>query len=156
NKEYELGQRSLIDLLNAENQYFNAAVSLTSARGVVVFADYQLLAAMGTLMEYLKAPPSVDAAEIDTIAYGFPMYTLPTLRLNVPQTGSRPLDVPVPESQAVTERLGYAAEAPAPEVEPFTKRWPRYSFAARMIGVPEWLAQRSGKAAPIMATAYAE
>jgi len=43
NKEYELGQRSLIDLLNAQNQYFNAAVSLTSARGVVVFADYPLL-----------------------------------------------------------------------------------------------------------------
>jgi adhesin transport system outer membrane protein len=47
-KEYEIGRRSLIDLLNSENQYFNAAVSLTSARGVVVFADYQLLAAMGS------------------------------------------------------------------------------------------------------------
>ena len=32
-KEYELGQRSLIDLLNAQNQFFNASVSLTSARG---------------------------------------------------------------------------------------------------------------------------
>ena len=61
-KEYELGQRSLIDLLNAQNQFFNASVSLTSARGVIVFADYQLLAAMGTLIEYLKAPPPVDAA----------------------------------------------------------------------------------------------
>ena len=58
-KEYELGQRSLIDLLNAQNQFFNASVSLTSARAVIVFADYQLLAAMGTLIEYLKAPPSV-------------------------------------------------------------------------------------------------
>lgn len=56
-KEYELGQRSLIDLLNAQNQFFNAQVSLTSARAVVVFADYQLLAATGTLIEYLKAPP---------------------------------------------------------------------------------------------------
>ena len=36
-KEYEIRQRSLIDLLNAENQYFNAAAALTSARGVVVF-----------------------------------------------------------------------------------------------------------------------
>jgi outer membrane protein, adhesin transport system len=66
-KEYEIGQRSLIDLLNAENQYFNAAVSLTSARGVVVFADYQLLAATGSLLEYLKAPPPVESAPLDSI-----------------------------------------------------------------------------------------
>src|SRR3954466_10242416 len=93
NKEYELGQRSLIDLLNAQNQYFNAAVSLTSARGVVVFADYQLLAAMGTLLEYLKAPPPVDAAPLDSISLGFIGYKWPTLRVNLPQTGSEPLRV---------------------------------------------------------------
>ena len=92
-KEYELGQRSLIDLLNAQNQFFNASVSLTSARGVIVFADYQLLAAMGTLIEYLKAPPPVDAAPVD-IAYVRPSaYGLPTLRVNLPQTGSEPLRV---------------------------------------------------------------
>src|SRR4030095_10484181 len=64
-KEYELGQRSLIDLTNAENPYLTAACSLTSARGVILFADYQLLAAMGTLLEYLKSPPPVDAAVLD-------------------------------------------------------------------------------------------
>ncbi len=52
NKEYELGQRTLIDLLNSQNQYFNANVSLVTARGVTVFADYQLLAAMGQLLSY--------------------------------------------------------------------------------------------------------
>src|SRR5258705_733386 len=92
-KEYELGQRSLIDLLNAQNQYFNAAVSLTSARAVVAFADYQLLAAMGTLLEYLKAPPPVDAAPLDTIPFAVFPYTLPTLRVFLPQTGSEPLRV---------------------------------------------------------------
>jgi outer membrane protein, adhesin transport system len=55
-KEYELGQRTLIDLLNAENQLFNAMVNQVSTRGVAVFADYQLLAAMGKLLEYLKSP----------------------------------------------------------------------------------------------------
>src|SRR5437016_14419435 len=92
-KEYELGQRSLIDLLNAENQYFNAAVSLTSSRALVVFADYQLLAAMGALVEYLKAPPPVDAAPLDSIPFGLIGYKLPTLRVNLPQTGSEPLRV---------------------------------------------------------------
>jgi hypothetical protein len=53
-QEYEIGRRSLIDLLNAENQYFGSAVSLTSARGVIVFADYQLLAAMGFLLDYRR------------------------------------------------------------------------------------------------------
>ena len=60
-KEYDLGQRSLIDLLNAENTSFNAQVSLISARSVVVFADYQLLAAMGKLLDYIRAPHPVDA-----------------------------------------------------------------------------------------------
>lgn len=159
-KEYELGQRSLIDLLNAENQYFNAVVSLTSARGVVVFADYQLLAAMGTLLEYLKAPPPVDAAVMDTIAFDLPAYAAPTIRFKLPQTGSRPLETPVPEAQAVTERLGYAAETQQPEVEPFRNRWPRYSVAARMIGVSEWLVQQRSKQGPVVlhapaVTAYA-
>jgi adhesin transport system outer membrane protein len=86
-KEYELGQRSLIDLLNAQNQYFNAAVSLTSARGVIVFADYQMLAAMGTLLEYLKAPPPVDAAPVDLAPLGLPAYKFPTPRVTLPQTG---------------------------------------------------------------------
>src|SRR5207244_795986 len=54
-KEYDLGQRSLIDLLNAENQLFNGQVALVSARSVAVFADYQLLAAMGKLLEHLKS-----------------------------------------------------------------------------------------------------
>jgi outer membrane protein, adhesin transport system len=159
-KEYELGQRSLIDLLNAENQYFNAAVSLTSARGVIVFADYQLLAAMGTLLEYLKSPPPVDAAVLDTIAFDLPVYTLPTVRFKLPDTGSKPQEVPVPETQAVQERLGYAAEPQAPEIEPFNKRWPRYSVAARMIGVSEWYVQQRGKDEPMVlaapsVTAYA-
>ena len=56
-KEYELGQRTLIDLLDSRNQYFNALVSLTSSRAVAVFADYQLLAAMGHLLEYSRPRP---------------------------------------------------------------------------------------------------
>jgi outer membrane protein, adhesin transport system len=141
-KEYELGQRSLIDLLNAQNQYFNAAVSLTSARGVVVFADYQLLAAMGTLLEYLKAPPPVDAAPLDSIPFGIIGYKLPTPRVFLPQTGSEPLrvtDAPVDASAA------YASAEPDVQKD-FKVRWPRYSFAATMTGVTEWLAQKRSSA----------
>jgi adhesin transport system outer membrane protein len=147
-KEYELGQRSLIDLLNAQNQYFNAAVSLTSARGVLVFADYQLLAAMGTLMEYLKAPPPVDAAPVDLLSFGLPAYGLPTLRVNLPQTGSEPLRVPVPapEVSASAGPVSALAGLEPQQGEGFKDRWPRYSFAASMTGVTEWLALRRSAA----------
>jgi adhesin transport system outer membrane protein len=155
-KEYELGQRSLIDLLNAQNQYFNALVSLTSARGVVVFADYQLLAAMGTLLEYLKAPPPVDAAPMDLGIFGTPDYKVPTLRVKLPQTGSEPLNVPVPAP--VTARLGYASEAPEPDA--FKDRWPSRSNLASLVGASEWITQQRSTNDPVIlqtspATAYA-
>src|SRR5215475_15490978 len=115
-KEYELGQRSLIDLLNAQNQYFNAVVSLTSARGVIVFADYQMLAAMGTLLEYLKAPPPVDSAPVDLVAFSLPAYKPPTFRWTLPQTGSEPLQVAVPEPTVVVAPRAAMASAAGPEV----------------------------------------
>jgi adhesin transport system outer membrane protein len=164
-KEYELGQRSLIDLLNAQNQYFNAQVSLTSSRGVVVFADYQLLAAMGTLLEYLKSPPPVDAAPVDLVAFSLPAYKPPTFRWRLPQTGSEPLEVAVPEPAVAP--MGAMASAAGPQVveaPAFTDRWPKWSFAASMTGVSEWLTQKTSGNGPIpldpgsssQATSYAE
>jgi adhesin transport system outer membrane protein len=149
-KEYELGQRSLIDLLNAQNQYFNAAVSLTSARGVVVFADYQLLAAMGTLLEYLKAPPPVDAAPLDSIPFGLIGYKLPTLRINLPQAGSEPLRVPVPAAEVSGRPVAaYASAEPQGQgqqgQEGFKDRWPQWSFASSLFGASEWFAQNKGQ-----------
>jgi len=148
NKEYELGQRSLIDLLNAQNQYFNTSVSLTSARGVVVFADYQLLAAMGTLLEYLKAPPPVDAAPLDVIPFAVFPYTLPTLRVFLPQTGSEPLLVPV-AAAGVSARPVVALAAAEPQGQDgFKDRWPQWSFASMMpAGVAEWFAQNKARSA---------
>ena len=123
-KEYELGQRSLIDLLNAQNQFFNASVSLTSARAVIIFADYQLLAAMGTLIEYLKAPPSVDTAPVDLLTFGLPAYGLPTLRVNLPKTGSEPLLIPVPALRLQPARLPAMLRSP-----------PRRQTVLRIVGL---------------------
>jgi adhesin transport system outer membrane protein len=52
--EYELGQRTLLDLLNSEQSLYNARVNLINARGLAVFSDYQILAATGTLLATLK------------------------------------------------------------------------------------------------------
>lgn len=140
-KEYELGQRSLIDLLNAENQYFNAAVSLVSARGVVVFADYQLLATMGALLEYLRTAPPVEAITMEPPLGAFPM-GLPPLRLTLPDVGSQPLNV-AEEPVVITT---YAAEPKQPQgaVAAISERWPTWSVAPSFTGVHEWLAQSRG------------
>src|SRR5262245_2136428 len=78
-KEYDLGQRSLIDLLNAYNQLFNARVSLESTRSTAVFADYQLLAAMGQLQAYLKAPTTVDSEPLEVKPFGLLPTKLPPI-----------------------------------------------------------------------------
>ncbi|WP_371817831.1 TolC family outer membrane protein [Bradyrhizobium sp. CCBAU 53421] len=147
-KEYELGQRSLIDLLNAQNQFFNASVSLTSARSVVVFADYQLLAAMGTLIEYLKAPPPVDAAPTDMLSIGLPRYSFPTLRVNLPQTGPEPLHVGVPAPAAtVRPAKGYAAASAAqPKDTGFADRFTGATTTAAVPGSAEWMQQQKSAA----------
>jgi adhesin transport system outer membrane protein len=145
--------------LNAQNQYFNAAVSLTSARGVLVFADYQLLAAMGTLIEYLKAPPPVDAAPLDTLQFGLPAYQLPTVRFNLPQTGSEPLRVANPAILASTRpAAAYAALEPKGGGDGFKDRWPGSSPTASVPGASEWIAQQKGGSAdtPTVITSGAE
>lgn len=97
NKEYELGQRTLIDALNAQNQLFNAMVSLTSARGVTVFADYQLLAAMGQLSAYLRSAPPAESDPLEARPFGFVPIKFAPVRLAAPQPGPEPLNVaPVP------------------------------------------------------------
>lgn len=91
-KEYELGQRSLVDLLNAQNQLFNGLVSLTSTQSVAVFADYQLLAAMGGLIEYVKAPPPADAAPLEpALFFNLLPNKLPPVIWKAPVSGPEPL-----------------------------------------------------------------
>jgi adhesin transport system outer membrane protein len=119
NKEYELGQRTLIDLLNSQNQYFNANVSLVSARGVAVFADYQLLAAMGQLLTYLKTGKPPESDPLETGPLGLAALKLAPILLTAPEPGSEPLN-----NVAPVERW---ASPFAPVLEPgavtFGDRW---------------------------------
>jgi adhesin transport system outer membrane protein len=59
--EYQLGQRTLLDLLNAEQSLYNARIGLVNSRGLAIFADYQLLAAAGNLMTAIKVPAPPEA-----------------------------------------------------------------------------------------------
>jgi outer membrane protein, adhesin transport system len=96
-KEYELGQRSLIDLLNAHNQYFNGLVGYESARGVAVYGDYQLLAFVGHLLAYVKTPHRVEAAPLEQKPLGILPGKLPPIIINPPEpAGPEPLNLSAP------------------------------------------------------------
>lgn len=136
-KEYELGQRSLIDLLNAYNQLFNARVSLESTRDTAVFADYQLLASMGQLLPYLKAPTTVDAEPLQTVPFAIFPTKLPPVLFKLPEPGSEPLNVaadgaPARTGVAAGGALRAYASVPAaaggppetPQEGSFQRRWP--------------------------------
>lgn len=61
NRDYEGGNRSLLDLLNAHNSVLNARLSLASARSVAVYSDYQLAAATGRLLAVTKIAAPTEA-----------------------------------------------------------------------------------------------
>ena len=48
-EEQKVGQRMLLDVLNAEQEYLESQIQLVSAKREVVIANYQLLAAIGQL-----------------------------------------------------------------------------------------------------------
>jgi adhesin transport system outer membrane protein len=91
-KEYELGQRTLIDLLDARNQYFNSLVSIVSTRAVAVFADFQLLATMGHLLEYIKTAPPPEADPLAVRPFGLFPYKLPPILIKDPDIAPEPLN----------------------------------------------------------------
>jgi adhesin transport system outer membrane protein len=136
-QEYELDKRTLFDLLNAENEYFNAAVSLVSARGVVVFADYQLLAAMGQLLDYLKTPAPAEADPLDVKPFLLVPTKLPPVIIKDPGApGPEPLKVMAP---AVGNARAEAVPANPPKVLSFGDRWPESTGS--LASVQRWFAQ---------------
>ena len=88
----------------------------------MVFADYQLLAAMGGLIQYVKAPPPADALALESEPFGLLPTKLPPIHLRAPTTGPEPLPVP---HAAPIPALNYAAasELAAQPKQDFSNRW---------------------------------
>lgn len=127
-KEYELGQRTLVDLLDARNQYFNALVSLVSTRAVAVFADFQLLATMGHLLDYIKIAPPPEADPLANKPFGLFPYKLPPIMIKDPDIAPEPLNVRqgavydvAPWPSARTVASGTAATTTASATGPWGK-----------------------------------
>lgn len=62
-EEYDIGQRTLLDVLNAENALFNSEIELISAKAVYAFSTYQLRATSGDLLAYLNVTPPTEAED---------------------------------------------------------------------------------------------
>ena len=56
-QQFELGERSLLDVLDAENARFNAETALNSTRFAAEFARYQVIASTGRLLATLGIEP---------------------------------------------------------------------------------------------------
>ncbi|WP_011295750.1 TolC family outer membrane protein [Cupriavidus necator] len=53
-KQFRIGQRSLLDLLNAENEYFSARTAYITAQYTEIASQYRILAGMGLLLATLQ------------------------------------------------------------------------------------------------------
>lgn len=64
-KQFTLGRRSLLDLLNTENEYTSALKTLINTESDALVAKYRILATTGHLLPYLNINYKFVAAEAD-------------------------------------------------------------------------------------------
>jgi adhesin transport system outer membrane protein len=62
-KQFNLGRRSLLDLLNTEDEYITAQRSLATSNADYQVAQYRILNGMGTLLDNLKISLPTDLPE---------------------------------------------------------------------------------------------
>jgi adhesin transport system outer membrane protein len=60
-QQFDIGQRSLLDLLDSENELFIAKTNAITSEFVEYFGIYRILAATGTLLNTMEIAPPTDA-----------------------------------------------------------------------------------------------
>ncbi|GBG12471.1 outer membrane protein, adhesin transport system [Novimethylophilus kurashikiensis] len=60
-KQFSIGQRTLLDLLDSENELYTDRSNLVEAQYIDIFARYRLMADMGRLLETLGVAPREEA-----------------------------------------------------------------------------------------------
>lgn len=119
-EEEKVGQRTLLDVLNAEQEFLDAQVSLISTRRDLVVASYTVLASIGRL--------SAQSIELSTEIYHPEAHYEEVRRKWAGVTITRTENYDAPTEFAVTsENL--------PPVAPFPS--PRAAFAAADVALPE-------------------
>ncbi|TDQ81315.1 adhesin transport system outer membrane protein [Dongia mobilis] len=67
-QQFDIGQRGLLDLLDAANDLFNSQDDLITARSQEIFTNYRILAAQGEMVQYVGAVMPVEATP-DEVTY---------------------------------------------------------------------------------------
>jgi adhesin transport system outer membrane protein len=82
--QFNVGRRSLLDVLDAQNTRYNTQVRLETARFSQLFAQYQALAAANDLLEALNIAPGAGAGatERERFDYGPPVAAEVQRRVN--------------------------------------------------------------------------
>lgn len=100
-QQFGVGQRSLLDVLDAQNTNFNTRVLADTARVASLFAEYKILAASGNLLQTMKLRP-VEQAK----AYAREEFVVPAgvadpgyVELQSTQKAGMPLDLLAPIRQ---------------------------------------------------------
>jgi adhesin transport system outer membrane protein len=65
-KQFSIGQRSLLDLLNAENEYFNSRLTYSTGLFSELAAQYRVLSGIGRLLPALEIAMPTAAAYTET------------------------------------------------------------------------------------------
>lgn len=71
-EQFKIGERTLLDLLNTQNNKFNTQVAVETSRFAVLFSGYGILAATGTLLATLDLTPPSQASAYARDAYRVP------------------------------------------------------------------------------------
>lgn len=97
-EQFNVGRRSLLDVLDAQNTRYNVDVLAATAEYAALFAEYRLLAASGLLLKTLKVAPQAQAEAYARTEFNVPP-TAPTetyARVPSRQTNSLPMDLLAP------------------------------------------------------------
>jgi adhesin transport system outer membrane protein len=66
-KQFSLGDRTLLDLLDSENELFTAARRLEEVRFTELFTQYRIKATMGSLLKSQGVVAPMAAAPLDEV-----------------------------------------------------------------------------------------
>ncbi len=70
--QFSIGQRTLIDLLDTENEYYTSTVEYVNGQYLELFAGYRLMADMGRLLYSLGVQPLVDTDPTQRVGWTNP------------------------------------------------------------------------------------
>jgi outer membrane protein, adhesin transport system len=151
-QQFEIGQRSLLDLLDTENEYYESRRALANAEYDLQLAQFRVLAASGSLLESLQLKPlsselpsTPNGTEQDDDLMECSSHTLPTIEKTPPPVAAlKPLPPPVVAPPPV-------APVPAPQPDPTALACAQVPDVVR-----NWLSAWNSKNAESYLTYYAD